>query len=428
MAGLRGVAAIPIRLAVRPPLIAVAAISLAAFAQTPAPVTLSGVFDPDLAEIRPDAMGKLQEAAKKANWGGCYPPRATFKALVPAAGVGEDPLFLSTLAEARGIALTAALPSLGLTRDQFKTIGTREGNSDNVLVTYDKFTPDDDKDPPTLKVTWVPKKGTKVKAGDKIKATIKASERYEDGHKSWPTGVYDIRLAAVHGGFEATVDFMDYGRPTQPCERRTFEATFTVPRNPLPIVHLKAIAEDGVRHPASEDGKFPTVEVWHGTWEHFIDVTSYDGVQYNRIKRDEVVTFDLYEASKDKLEGQAHATWTFSEEVTAGKCAGAKLIQDPGTVGWDAQLTGSIQRLPGITRFDFHATPDRGRPYKVINTPGGECTTGGTYQWNDNKWSGTNFDLKSDQDHYDESRNIPPLTANETGKEYYKFHVESSGK
>ena len=85
---LRGVAAIAIRSAVRPPLIAVAAISLVAlaaipaFAQTPSPVTLSGLFNPcpsdltdipapsDVLAMRPDAIRKLQEAAKKANRGG----------------------------------------------------------------------------------------------------------------------------------------------------------------------------------------------------------------------------------------------------------------------------------------------------------------------------------------------------------------------
>jgi hypothetical protein len=409
--------------------ITAAAISLAAiaaFADTPNGAALNGVFDPDLAEIRPDAIGKLKDAIKKAPRE-CYPPRVKFTVLTQNVG---DPLFVTTLANARVAAFQdkqyGLLPSLGLETDQFK-VDSVIGVVDGVLVSYDKFN-DDDKDSPTLKVTWIPKKGTKVKAGDKIKATIKASERYEDGHKSWPTGVYDIRLAAVGSGSEATVDFMDYGRPTQPCERRSFDATFTVPRNPLPIVHLKAIAEDGVGHWASEDGKFPTVEVWHGTWEHSFDITSYDGVQYNRIKRHELVTFDLYETSKDKLEGQAHATWTFSEEVTAGKCAGRKLKQDPETVAWDAQLTGSIQRLLGSTRFEFHSTPDRGRPYKVIETPGGECTTGGTEQWNDNEWSGTNFSLKSGQDHYDESRNIPQLAPEVTGQELYKFHVESSGK
>jgi hypothetical protein len=371
---LRGVVAIAIRSAVRPPLISVAAISLAAlaaiaaFAQTPAPVTLSGLFDHNLADLKPTQQ--LKDAIKKAHRGDCYPPRATFKVVVAAGG--DDSLFLSTLAAARGEALAATLPSLGLKRDQFKTGGAVESNLDNVTVTYDKFEPDDDKDPPKLKVTSIPKKGTKVKEGDKIKVTVKASERYEDGHKSWPTGVHLIQLTADDG----LVDSKDYGRVPQPCERQTFEATYTVPRNPPPIVHLTAIAEDAVGNKDSEVGKFPTVEVWHGTDEHFYDITSNNGVEDVKSVYEELVRFDLYETSRDKLEGQAHATWTSSQEVTRGKCAGVKTKQDPETVAWDAQLSGSIQRLPGSTRFDFHATPDHGRPYKVIETPGGECTLG----------------------------------------------------
>lgn len=50
------------------------------------------------------------------------------------------------------------------------------GVVDGVLVSYDKFN-DDDKDPPKLiKVTSIPPKGARVKAGDQIKVTIKASD------------------------------------------------------------------------------------------------------------------------------------------------------------------------------------------------------------------------------------------------------------
>jgi hypothetical protein len=436
--GLRGVAAIPIRSAVHPPLIAVAAISLpalaaiAAFAQTPSPVTLSGLFNPcpsdltdipapsDVLAMRPDAIRKLQEAAKKANRGGCYPPRATFKALIPASTRG-DPLYLVTLANARAEAVAAALRSHGVDRDQFKIGAAVEGNSDNVLVTYDKFEPDDDKDAPTFKeVTWSKKEGSKVKAGDQIKVTITASERYEDGHKSWPTGVQLIQLTADDG----LVDSKDYGKKPEPCATPIFTPTYTVPRNPPRIVHLTAIADDAAGNKNIKVGEFYTVEVWHGTDENSYDETSNEGV---RSTYHGLVTFDLYETSKDKLEGQAHATWTSSQETLTGQCAGHKLTQDPKTVAWDAQLTGTIQHLPGSTRFDFHATPDRGPPYKVIETPGGACKLGGNSQGNDNKWSGTNFSLKSGQDHYDHF-NAPPLTAGHTGQQYYKFHVESSGK
>ena len=395
--------------------------AIAASAQTSAPVTLGGLFDPDLAEIKPDAIGKLKDAIKKAHRD-CYPPRVKFTVVTSGQG---DPLFVETLGNARVEALQnkdTGLPSLGLEPDQFK-VDSVTGVVDGVLVSYDKFEPDDDKDPPTLKVTWVPKKGTKVKAGDQIKVTIKASERYEDGHKSWPTGVYNIQLTADDG----LVDSKNYGRVPEPCERRTFETTYTVPPNPPQIVHLTVIAEDAVGHKDPEVGKFPTVEVWHGTDENSYDITSNDGVEDVRSRYHEVVTFDLYETSRDKLEGQAHATWTSSQEVTRGKCAGVKTTQDPKTVTWDAQLTGSIQHFPGSTRFEFHATPNRGPPYKEISTPGGECTVALTHQANNNSWDGFTFSLKEGEDHYDFSYDAP-LLVGDTGRHYFKLHVESSGK
>src|SRR5581483_1961311 len=408
----------------------VAAISLAAivvagsgpvgtaFAQTPTPVTLNSLFGEDLAEIGPEGMGKLQEAVKKARRD-CYPPRIKFTIVTQNVG---DPLFVKTLGKARVEALKQAVSKLGLKDDQFK-VDSVIGAVDGVLVNYDKFTPDDDKNPPTLKVTWTPRKGTKVRAGDKIKATVRASERYEDGHKSWPTGVYNIQLTADDG----LVDSKDYGRMPQPCERRTLEASYTVPRNPPPIVHLRAIAEDAGGNKDSDVGKFPTVEVWHGTDEHFYDITGNDGVEDVRSVYKQLVRFELYETSKDKLEGEAHATYTSSQEVTNGKCAGVKTRQDPEIVEWDMQLAGSIQHLPGSTRFEFHATPNRGPPYKEISTPGGECITGSTQEANNNSWEGATFTLKTGQDHYDFSYSAPSEPGH-TGDQHYKLHVESSGK
>jgi hypothetical protein len=416
-------------LAVRPQLIAIAAISLAALvamaasAQTPAPVTLSGLFDPDLAEIKPDAIGKLKDAIKKAPPGDCHPPRVTFKVVV-AAGVG-DPLFLTTLANARWEALAATLKkpagvfaSLGVDASQLtRESAAVEGNLDYVQVSYNG----DDKDPPKLKVTSIPRQGTKVKVGDQINVTITASERYEDGHKSWPTGVYNIQLTDGDGWVKSE----NYGRVPQPCATPTFPATYTVPCKST--VHLTAIAEDAVGNKDSKVAEFYTVGVWHGTDENSYDITSNDGVEDVRSRYHELVTFDLCETSKDKLEGQAHATWASNQEVTRGKCAGMKTTQDPKTVTWDAHLTGSIQHLAGNTRFEFHATPDRGPPYKEITTPGGECTLGGTQEANQNSWDGFTFSLKQGEDHYDFPYDAP-LGTGDTGQHHQELHVKSSGK
>src|SRR3989441_3848612 len=108
---------------------------------------------------------------------------------------------------------------------------------------------------PKHTISSPPPNATNVKAGDTNKVTIPASDRYEDGHKSWPTGVQLIQLTADDG----LVDSKDYGRVPPPCDPRTFEPkTYTVPKNPPPIVRLLGIAADGVGHQDSEELTFPT--------------------------------------------------------------------------------------------------------------------------------------------------------------------------
>ena len=56
--------------------------------------------------------------------------------------------------------------------------------------------------------------------------------------------------------------------PLQECGRdnpvRTYEATYTVPSNPPPVVQLRAYARDFAGHETWEDAEFPTSD-WHGT-------------------------------------------------------------------------------------------------------------------------------------------------------------------
>jgi hypothetical protein len=232
-----------------------------AAAQTPPPTSVSGVFlNEDSTEVTPAGLAALKGAAEKAKAAAdCYPPRVTFTAQSKYT-VG-DKSYNQSIANVRGDALKAVLPSLGLDADQFQGGAPALADNDDVRVSYDPFNRDD-KDGPKLKVTSTPKKGTTVKPGDKIKVTIRASERYRDGHKSWPTGVKEIRLVAKDG----LVDSKNYGRPLQPCARQTFVVTYTVPKNPPAIVRLRAIAVDGALLQSSEDGEFPTGD-WKGTWQ-----------------------------------------------------------------------------------------------------------------------------------------------------------------
>ena len=139
------------------------------FADSPSPAIIKGVFDPDLADVNPAAAQAIKDALAKAKQSedGCYPPPlATVTAGVKGS---NDTSFDTSLGKARAAALQEALAGMGYGQDRATTAYTI-GSSDNVEVTYKNS--DKDTDPPRLKVTSTPPKGTKVKAGDKMHVTI----------------------------------------------------------------------------------------------------------------------------------------------------------------------------------------------------------------------------------------------------------------
>jgi hypothetical protein len=222
-----------------------------AFPQAPGPVTLDLVnlfYDEHVFnQPGPEWLEKLKDATN------CY-PQATFTV-----GFSDAGLFEGSYTKMYAKNLVAAFVELGLDPARFK-IETNPKGDNNVRVTYPNSAAGKATDGPKLKTSSVPKKGTRVKTGDTIKVTITASERYEDGHKSWPTGVRSIQLLANDG----KVADKDYGMRPPPCERRTEVMTYIVPSKPPPIVRLHALAEDAVGNQNGEDGDFPTVDVWTG--------------------------------------------------------------------------------------------------------------------------------------------------------------------
>lgn len=272
------------------------------FAAAPSPVAIEGVFDPDLADVKPAATQAIKDALAKAkpSEDGCYPPPlATVTAGVKKSG---DSSFDAALGQARADALKQSLTGMGYGSDRAK-VAYAIGNSENVEVTYKNS--DKDADPPRLKVTSSPPKGTRVKAGDKIHVTIIASERYADGHKSWPSGVQSIQLTANDG----LVDSKDYGKPPQSCARQTLETNYTVPNNPPPVVHLRAIAEDGVGNQGEEDADFPTGDKWEGTW-HVTGI--HDSAHYGsggNVRHQETfdATFAFYVSGDGTISGEGRA-------------------------------------------------------------------------------------------------------------------------
>jgi hypothetical protein len=258
----------------------------------PSPVTLNGLFERVKGSgLRGPVVLKmteqLKDALKKAHPDGCYPPRVTFTILAPksfnlAGGPSVtttgpdratppqkiDPgLFLrlqSPGAREEQAAIDAALTSMGLEPDQVQirvaetpSASGKPGGHD-VQVSYDRFNKDyePDKEAPKLKVVWTPVDGTSVKAGDQIQVTITASERYEDGHKSWPSGVFGLQLRSDDGKVIAQKDF--FGHDIVVCARRTLTATYIVPINPPPVVRLQAFARDAAENKDSVDAAFPT--------------------------------------------------------------------------------------------------------------------------------------------------------------------------
>jgi hypothetical protein len=133
--------------------------------------------------------------------------------------------------------------------------------SDAVVVSYPDAAIDKDKDGPILKTSSMPLKGSKVKAGDTIMVTMTASERFEDGHKSWPSGVLSIQLRE-RDGLRVADRNPDYGPIPAACERRTKMLPYPVPSPAPAIVHLQAYAVDGIGNESNEFADFPTGDWW----------------------------------------------------------------------------------------------------------------------------------------------------------------------
>ena len=332
-------------------------------AGTPPPVSINGVFDSDLADVKPAALPAIKDAAAKAKASedGCYPPTsATFTAQIKSA---NDASFEASLGKVRADALQQTLASLGYAQGQVKT-GYAIGSADNVQVNYDK--PGKDADAPRLKVTSTPPKGTKVKAGDKIHMTIIASERYADGHKSWPTGVRSIQLTSNDG----MIDSKDYGVPPQPCARQTLETSYTVPSNPPEIIHLHVIAVDGAGNRHVEDGDFPTTGDYFGTVQFKSQQAVPTGMQYFTGSMDIVLKLD----GKGNLTGSLSGTQ--SEKLTQPSCPSDTIT--PGRV--TAKLNGVLKDTTiSLDVSDGTATPPIMTPCPKIGRP--PSTAPAVYTW-----------------------------------------------
>jgi hypothetical protein len=226
---------------------------------SPGVVSLGDLFiGPDRVDLKPGAAAKLQEAAGGAvNPPDVCPQQAYFKVIVKSG----DPQSQQALAAKRRDVVDAALKNQGIPESQYEVTHAVQGGVDDVQVSYGRMR---DRQRPSLQTSWVPPKGTKVKPGDRITATMVA----RDNANRMQTGIQSIQLVARSLAGDARVGGEAY--PTRSdCqgmpEERRLVLTYTVPPNPPPVVRLVAVAEDFVNLSDHDIGEFPIGD-WHGTF------------------------------------------------------------------------------------------------------------------------------------------------------------------
>jgi hypothetical protein len=281
------------------------------------PCHIPNLFDPDLAELKATNNAELADVVKAAQDAikgsgnnqedrSCYPKAITLTLFDKP--IADDPKLNDLLVKARMDAIIQYLNGNGVPGDYIDSSSappiTRtpgEPGSDgtaDVAITLDR-------DPPVLKTNSTPPKGTKVKQGDQIKIHATASERHDDGHKSWPSGVKSIQLIA-NGILKEQKDF---GMKPPPCKVQPFEPIYTVPKNPPPIVHLRIYTEDATGHGKFEEADFPT-EDWYGTLREHAQGNIYNDTVY--------VHFSFNDEGDDTIKGKGRVDKMTSGPVQFG--------------------------------------------------------------------------------------------------------------
>jgi len=300
------------------------------------PCNITKVFDPDLADLKflnnPDldnAVKAAADAVKDSNGkkSDCSPPPVTLTIYTTQNTADGD--MGTVIASARRTVLVGYFEGHGVPWTAIDPVAATAsgsfgpGSDGTVTMQLNNV----DRDPPILKINSTPPKGSKVKIGDQIKVHATASERYEDGHKSWPSGVKAIQLIADG----TVVDSKDYGMKPPPCAVRVFEPSYTVPSNPPPVVHLVVIAEDAVGHRTFKEADFPVENDWYGT------VKGHgQGNMYNETAE---VRFSFSEQADGAIKGRGHVIVT-SEEQNFADCVVRNTPPDPFDVSINGRRVG----------------------------------------------------------------------------------------
>jgi hypothetical protein len=172
-----------------------------------------------------------------------------------------------------------------------------------------------------------------------------------DDATTWQTGIQRIQLVAQSQG-DALVGAQDYPPVIRPTcegrpEPRTLVLTYRVPRDPPPIVRLRAIAEDFANHHDTDIGEFPIGD-WYGT----IKKTAKGGGHNHTIDID--YAFEI--ESSGTLKGRAFARITTEE----GQVPGCTMLWTYSPSEFDIPFSGrrdgekfEIALDPGTTTATF---------------------------------------------------------------------------
>jgi len=233
------------------------ALGSAAYAQQAQTTSIATdeLIQPDTQNFKSGAVDRLVNFVKQAHTPSSQCPTDVDFTVFDSS---SDPLWSQMQADTRRAAIEGVLRGLG--PSVRVTAKSTKGIISAVIISAQTAT---DKERPKLDTNSVPRKGAKIKAGDKITVTMVA----RDNANAWQSGIKTIQLVADSEGGRF-IEVRNYlpspGCLAPPMERRVV-ATYTVPQNPPPIVRLTALTEDFGGLMDTDVGEFPTVEVWKGS-------------------------------------------------------------------------------------------------------------------------------------------------------------------
>jgi hypothetical protein len=218
------------------------------------PVSTEPVFDADLADIKPDQVQNIRDAANNAPVSrDCRSQQPKFTIVTKA----SDAEFARDLSELRTKAIADVLGGA----DRFTVEFVRgPGEDGEVKVAYE---PGRDTSSPTITIT--PQR-RQVTGGANVEFTLEAT----DATTRWETGIKSIQLMNVTIPGSVEPGFADSRLAGNPCDpstmRRSWPFRYRVPRNPPALIELKGVAEDYVGNVGTETA-FLTTGEFSGRYE-----------------------------------------------------------------------------------------------------------------------------------------------------------------